>query len=110
MPDRDPPRLELLDVRTPDRIGALLVELVGIDPSHVVRLEHLRIEHALMLLVNARGRLGAALSQTFADLSYGQTFTSTAVAVAVAMSPWLPPRLHDAFFHSWTISAWLALS
>ena len=44
-PDRDPPRLELLDVGAPDRVGALLVELGRVDPAHVVGLEHLRIEH-----------------------------------------------------------------
>src|SRR5262249_58373913 len=44
-PDRHPPRLELLDVGAPDRLRARLVELVGIDPAHVVRLEGLGIEH-----------------------------------------------------------------
>ena len=46
-PDRDPPRLELLDVGAADRVGALLVELGGVEPAHVVRLEDLRVEHAL---------------------------------------------------------------
>ena len=45
VPDRDFPRLELLDEGTPDRVGAVLVELCGVDPAHVVRLEGLRIEH-----------------------------------------------------------------
>ena len=48
-PDRDPPRLELLDVGAADRVRALLVEFVRVDPADVVRLEHLRIEHARML-------------------------------------------------------------
>ncbi len=45
LPDRDAPRLELLDVRTPDRVRAFLVELVGIDAPHVVRLENRGIQH-----------------------------------------------------------------
>src|ERR671936_311824 len=47
--DGDLPRLELLRVGAADRVRALLVELVGIDPADVVGLEHLRIEHARML-------------------------------------------------------------
>jgi hypothetical protein len=43
--DGDPARLELLDVGPPDRVRARLVELRRIDAAHVVRLEHLRIEH-----------------------------------------------------------------
>ncbi len=43
--DGDPARLELLDVRAPDRVGALLVELGRIEPAHVVRLEGSRVEH-----------------------------------------------------------------
>ena len=43
--DRDPARLELLDVGAPDRVGALLVELRGVQPAHVVRLEDLGVEH-----------------------------------------------------------------
>ena len=42
-PDRDRARLELLDVGASDRAGALLVELDGIDPPHVVCLEDLRV-------------------------------------------------------------------
>ena len=38
-------RLELLDVGAPDRVRAVLVELVRIDAAHVVRLEDLRVEH-----------------------------------------------------------------
>ncbi len=44
-PDRDPPGLELLHVRTADRVSAVLVQLGRVDPSNVVRLEDLRIEH-----------------------------------------------------------------
>ena len=36
---------ELLDVRAPDRVRALLVELLAVDAADVVRLEHLGIEH-----------------------------------------------------------------
>ena len=38
-------RLELVDVGPADRVGAGLVELVGIDPTDVVCLEDLRVEH-----------------------------------------------------------------
>jgi hypothetical protein len=44
-PDRHPLRLELLDIPAPDRVGAVLVKVLGVDPAHVVRLEDLRIEH-----------------------------------------------------------------
>ena len=47
--DGDPPRLEVLDVGAPDRVRALLVELVRIDAADVVGLEHLRVEHGAML-------------------------------------------------------------
>jgi L-aminopeptidase/D-esterase-like protein len=40
-------RLELLDVRAPIAYAPVLVELVEIHPAHVVRLEHLRIEHGV---------------------------------------------------------------
>src|SRR5262249_34540201 len=43
--DRDPPRLELLDVRAPDAVSAVLVDLGRIDAAHVVGLEHLGVEH-----------------------------------------------------------------
>jgi hypothetical protein len=43
--DGNRPRLELLDVGTPDCLGALFVELLRIDPAHVVRLEDLGVEH-----------------------------------------------------------------
>src|SRR4051794_28035143 len=46
---RDPARLELLDIGAADRVGALLVEVGGVDPAHVVRLEDLRLEHGPML-------------------------------------------------------------
>ena len=45
--DRDPPRLELLRERAPDRIRARLVELRGVERTHVVCLESSRIEHRL---------------------------------------------------------------
>ena len=48
------PRLELLHVGAADRVGAGLVELVGVDPSDVVGLEDLRVEHARMLLARNR--------------------------------------------------------
>ena len=44
-PDRNPLRLELLDVAAPDRARSLLVEVDGVDPAHVVRLEDFWIEH-----------------------------------------------------------------
>ena len=44
-PDRDPPRLELLRERAPDRVRALLVELRRVERAHVVRLEGRGIEH-----------------------------------------------------------------
>ncbi len=43
--DGDSSRLEVVDVRARDRVGPVLVELVGIEPAHVVGLEHLRVEH-----------------------------------------------------------------
>ena len=42
---RDPLRLELLDEGAADRVGALLVDLRGIDATDVIRLEDLGIEH-----------------------------------------------------------------
>ena len=44
-PDRDPPRLELLDVGAADRVRAVLVELGRVDAADVVCLEDLRVEH-----------------------------------------------------------------
>ena len=44
-PDRNPLRLELLDVAAPDRARSLLVEVDGVDPAHVVRFEDFWIEH-----------------------------------------------------------------
>jgi hypothetical protein len=44
-PDGDARRRELVDVRTADRVGAGLVELLGVEAAHVIRLEHRRIEH-----------------------------------------------------------------
>ena len=44
-PDGDPLRRELLDVGAPDRARAVLVDLRRVDPAHVVRLEHVGIEH-----------------------------------------------------------------
>ena len=55
-PDRDPPRLELLDVGAADRVRALLVELAGVDAADVVRLEDLRVEHGPMLWDNGSCR------------------------------------------------------
>ena len=43
--DCDPRRLELLDEGATDRVGALLVDLSGVDATDVVCLEHLWIEH-----------------------------------------------------------------
>ena len=45
-PDGDRPGPELLGVGSPDPVGPLLVELRGVDPPDVVRLEDLRVEHA----------------------------------------------------------------
>jgi hypothetical protein len=42
-PDCDRGRLELLGVGTPDRVGALLVELAGVDAPDVVCLEDLGV-------------------------------------------------------------------
>ena len=58
LPDRDAPRLELLDVRAADRVGALLVELVGIDAPHVVGLENRGIQHKADAMSEARPRDG----------------------------------------------------
>ena len=58
-PDGDPARLELLDVRAPDRVRALLVELGRMEPADVVRLEDLRVEHGPMLWNLAEDRLTA---------------------------------------------------
>ena len=44
-PNGDPARLELLDVRTADRVRPFLVELLGVDPTDVVGLEDPGIEH-----------------------------------------------------------------
>ena len=44
-PNCDRLGLELVDVGAADRVGAGLVELVGIDPADVVCLENLRVEH-----------------------------------------------------------------
>ena len=40
-------RVELLDVRAPDRVRAGLVELVAVDAAYVVCLESLGVEHRL---------------------------------------------------------------
>src|SRR5919197_1812525 len=60
MPDGDLARLELLDERKTDRIGALLVELGRIDAADVVRLEGLWLEHGGMLRARVR-RAGACM-------------------------------------------------
>ena len=44
--DCDLARLELLDVGTADRVRALLVELLPVEPADVVGLEDLRAQHA----------------------------------------------------------------
>ena len=49
--DRDPPRLELLDVAPPDPVCAVLVQLGRVDSADVVRLEDGRVEH----VADARG-------------------------------------------------------
>jgi hypothetical protein len=54
--DRDPARLEVLDVRAPDPVGAVLVELGRVDSADVVRLEDTRVEHAVMLGNSAHRR------------------------------------------------------
>ena len=41
----DPPRLEVLDVRPPDRVCALFVQLGRVDAPDVVRLENRGIQH-----------------------------------------------------------------
>ena len=43
------PRLELLHVRTADRVRAFFVEFLAVDAADVVRLEDLRFEHEPML-------------------------------------------------------------
>ena len=53
--DRDPPRLELLDVGTADRVRAFLVEVVGVDAPHVVRLENRGIQHRADAMPEAHG-------------------------------------------------------
>src|SRR3954453_12553148 len=58
VPDGDPLRLKDLDEGPADRVRALLVELVPVDPADVVCLEDLRIEHGRMLR-NERGRPGS---------------------------------------------------
>ncbi len=58
--DCDLPWLELLDVATADLVGAGLVELVGIDPADVVRLEDLGLQHGPRMLL--RVGLAAALA------------------------------------------------
>ena len=45
MPDRDLLRLELLDVRATDRVGAVFVQLRRVDPPDVICLEDFWIEH-----------------------------------------------------------------
>ena len=64
--DRDPPRLELLDVGAPDRVGAGLVEIVWIDAADVVCLEDLRVEHRGDAMETARSAVtvGAAPATT----------------------------------------------
>ncbi len=47
--DGDRARLELLDERPADAVGAVLVELRRVDPADVVGLEHLGVEHEAML-------------------------------------------------------------
>jgi hypothetical protein len=47
--DRDPARLEVLDVRPANRVGAFLVNVRGIDAAYVVGFENLRVEHSGML-------------------------------------------------------------
>src|SRR5947209_5520999 len=44
-PHRSPPRIQLRDIDADDRVGAFLVELLGINAPDVVRLEDLRVEH-----------------------------------------------------------------
>ena len=58
--DRDALRLELLDVGPPDRVGALLVELLAVDPAHVVRLENGGIEHRADATGSLRSTVPAA--------------------------------------------------
>ena len=47
--DGDASGAELLDVGSADGVRAVLVQLVAVDPAHVVRLEDLRVEHGVML-------------------------------------------------------------
>ncbi len=44
--DRDRARLEVLDVRPPDAVGAVLVQLARVQPADVVGLEDTRVEHS----------------------------------------------------------------
>ena len=44
-PDRDRARLEVLHIRPPDAIRAVLVQLTRIEPADVVGLEDTRVEH-----------------------------------------------------------------
>ena len=52
--DRDAPGLELLDVGTPYRVRALLVEIVGVNAAHVVGLEDRGIQHTPDAMPEAR--------------------------------------------------------
>src|SRR5207253_1140655 len=91
LPDGDPPGLELLDVRAPDGVRPLFVEFVRIDPSNVVRLEDLGVEH------------GPDANRPVPTASrYMQGAGGIVPALVFAMSPWFPPRSHEAFFHSLT--------
>ncbi len=55
LPDRDPPRLELLDVGAADRVSAFLVEVVGINAPYVVGLENRGIQHRPDAMPEVRG-------------------------------------------------------
>ena len=57
-PDRDPPRLEVLDVGAADRVRALFVQFGRIDAANVVGLEDAGIEHGLTLAEASGARRG----------------------------------------------------
>ena len=58
--DRDALRLELLHVGAADRVRALLVELLAVDPADVVRLENSGIEHRADATGSLRSTVPAA--------------------------------------------------
>src|SRR4029077_11479498 len=71
VPDRDSLRSEHLDEGPPDRTRAVLVELGAVDPTDVVRLENLGVEHgpdAIQLRKEARPWIVSTLEAWNASL------------------------------------------